>query len=96
MSTIGVFAFGFLGTVIVEIGVAAGRYDRHATLPKQYHQRAYWVVKLLLAVAGGVLAVAHGVSTPLLALQVGAATPLMITALRDANRTRSAPRELTP
>jgi hypothetical protein len=41
----------------------------------------FWVARLLLAMTAGGLAIAYDIKTPVLALHIGAATPLIVQAL---------------
>lgn len=49
-------------------------------LPDRYWKTVFWVIRLLLAVIGGGLAVAYEIDKPLLAAHIGAATPIIIKA----------------
>lgn len=61
-------------------------YVEPIVIPERYGRRAFWTARLLLAVAGGALAVAYGISTPILAANVGAATPAIIQTLTQGFR----------
>lgn len=52
--------------------------DGRIVIPAKYRSTVYWSVRAALAVAGGMLAVAYDVSTPVLALNVGASAGLVI------------------
>lgn len=76
------FLWGFAGSLAVEILVLNEIFqNEHITIPARYRCTMYWFVRLSLAVAGGGLAVAYGVQTPILALNIGATAPLLIRAL---------------
>jgi len=79
MSTQEIFIWGFTGSVAVEI-IKAFRYLQKppGKLPAIYFQIKFYIVGILVAVAAGGLAVAHEVNTPLLALDIGIATPLIL------------------
>jgi hypothetical protein len=55
-------------------------------LPPRYKNPAFWLVRMLLAVVGGGLALAYDITKPLLAANIGAATPLIIKAFSEGVR----------
>lgn len=75
------FLWGFLGSLAVEIVQIHFLLGSSRKLPLRYSNPNYWVARLLLALTAGSLAVAYDIKTPVLALHVGAATPLIIQAL---------------
>jgi hypothetical protein len=81
-----VFWWGVLGSAAVEIVTMWGYYEHDSDLPKRYKQLGFWVVRLLLAALGGGLAVAYEITKPLLAANIGAATPLLVRALAEGLR----------
>jgi len=81
MSPLEVFAWGFGGSIAVEIVTLFNALHQRPQLPARYHSLAFWVVRLLVAVVAGGLALAYEIQTPILAINVGAATPLIIQAL---------------
>jgi hypothetical protein len=88
MSPVERFAWGFLGSMAVEV-VALFRLfqktDDEFVLPPRYRRPLYWIVRIFLAAVGGGLAVAYDIENPILAANVGAATPAIVTTLtRDA------------
>jgi hypothetical protein len=50
----------------------------HGRLPVRYKRVPFYIVRLFLAAVAGGLAVAYGIQNPLLAVHVGAATPLIL------------------
>jgi hypothetical protein len=84
MTPIEQFAWGFLGSVAVEV-VALFRLfqksDGDFVLPGRYRSPLYWIVRVFLAVVGGGLAVAYDIENPILAANIGAATPAIVTTL---------------
>jgi|SRR6185503_17865566 len=88
MTPVEQFAWGFLGSMAVEV-VALFRLFQKAegefTLPLRYRSTLYWIVRIFLAAIGGGLAIAYEIENPLLAANIGAATPAIVTALtRDS------------
>jgi hypothetical protein len=80
-----VFLFGFLGSCAVEVVKLYEVYNSDLTgkkpLPKRYKRIGFWIIRLILAIMAGGLAVAYEIDKPLLAINIGAATPLIIQAL---------------
>lgn len=81
------FAWGFLGSLAVEVVTLfrlLQRADAPTVLPARYRSPLYWVVRLALAAVGGGLAVAYDIANPILAANIGAATPaIVMTLTRD-------------
>lgn len=51
-------------------------------LPVRYRTLTYWVICLILSSVGGFLAIAHNIKgNPLLAINIGAATPIILRSL---------------
>jgi hypothetical protein len=75
------FAWGFVGSLAVEVVQIHCLLGRSRKLPLRYSKPVYWISRLLLAMTAGGLAVAYDIKTPVLALHVGAATPLIVQAL---------------
>ncbi len=50
-------------------------------LPARYRKLGFWIVRLLLAIVAGGLAVAYGVGRCVPALHIGASAPLILQAL---------------
>lgn len=74
-----IFLFGMLGSVAVELVKLLSLYEAgKSSLPARYRKWRFWIVRVLIAVTGGLLALAHNVQTPILAVHIGAATPVII------------------
>lgn len=78
-----IFLYGFGGSAAVEVVMLHTIMQGGGKLPDRYRQPAFWVVRTLLAVIGGGLALAYGIDKPLLAANIGAATPLIVKAFSD-------------
>jgi hypothetical protein len=75
------FLWGFVGSLAVEIVKIHFVLGASRRLPLRYSKPMFWIARFLLAVTAGGLAVAYDIETPVLALHVGAATPLIVQAL---------------
>jgi hypothetical protein len=75
------FLWGFVGSLAVEIVKIHCYLGASRRLPLRYSKPTFWIARLLLAMTAGGLAVAYDIKTPVLALHVGAATPLIVQAL---------------
>jgi hypothetical protein len=90
ISTLAIFLWGAGGSVAVEIVTLWGYYEQGAgQLPARYRQVGFWIVRLLLAIMAGGLALAYEIQKPLLAVNVGASTPLLIRALAQGLRPKT-------
>ena len=80
MTTIETFGWGFLGSAAVEVVTLVALYSSPLRrLPPRYRKAGFWVTRAGLAVLAGFLAVAYEIDKRILAFNVGAATPLLIT-----------------
>ncbi len=85
------FFWGFLGSIAVEIVAAAHDYNSSGErLPDKYKRIDFYILRVLLAVVAGGLAVAYQIDKAILAFNIGAATPLIIqeftTGMRGVHR----------
>lgn len=82
MTAVEVFLWGLGGSVAVEIlDISRVYYKSSISLPARYRLWHFYVVRIILASIGGGLAIAYAIDKPLLAANIGAATPLLIDAL---------------
>ena len=76
------FLWGFVGGVSMEIPALNQLLQTgHVRIPIKYKTALYWLLRLCLCVAGGLLCIAYSVSTPIEAWTIGASAPLLIAAL---------------
>jgi hypothetical protein len=75
------FFWGLVGSLAVEVVKVHWFYGAARRLPLRYRDPVFWIARSLLALTGGGLAVAYRIETPVLALHLGAATPLIVQAL---------------
>ena len=82
MNALETFAWGLGGSLAVEIvEFVKLYYRRRFSPPYRYKLWHFYVLRVILAAVGGGLAIAYGIDKPLLAANIGAATPLLIEAL---------------
>ncbi|MGH9870764.1 MAG: hypothetical protein ACREAA_21715 [Candidatus Polarisedimenticolia bacterium] len=82
MTSLETFLWGFAGSVSVEIVALLGFYSlNRARLPERYSKVGFWITRLVLACLAGALAVGYDIQGRILAFNIGAATPLIITSL---------------
>ena len=80
MGPMDLFLWGAAGSIAVEVVHLVKRFNSGRPFPKKFKVRWYWVARAMLASVAGLVAVATQFDMPLLALQVGAATPLIVDA----------------
>ena len=74
------FVWGFLGSTAVELMNLFGFYSsRRGRLPTRYRKTGFWVTRSVLALVAGAIAVGYEIDQRILAVNIGAATPLIIT-----------------
>jgi len=79
VSQVSTFAWGFFGSCSVEIVALYLHYDSETPIPPRYRQPAFWIIRLLVSVIGGSLAIANGTdNNPILSMYIGASAPLII------------------
>jgi len=59
-------------------------YSDPIVFPERYHRKLFWIIRLILGVMAGGLALAFGAQTPVLALNIGASAPLILKALAQS------------
>jgi hypothetical protein len=75
------FFRGFCGSAAVELITLLQIYHGPTIrMPERYKRKGFWVVRLLLSVMAGGLAVGYKLDNPIVALNVGAATPSILIA----------------
>jgi hypothetical protein len=92
MNPLETFFWGFLGSAAVELMTLLGLYSsRRGRLPGRYRKAGFWVTRFGLALVAGALAAAYEIEQRILAFNVGAATPLIVTFM--AKGLRQVPRD---
>jgi hypothetical protein len=87
--------WGFLGSAAVELISLFGYYTtRGGRLPSRYRKIGFWITRFVLALLAGALAVAYEINKPILAFNIGAATPLIVTFMTKG--LRQAPQAVVP
>ncbi len=74
----GMFGVGVFGSAVVELLNAHKIFTRGGPFPKRYRSKWFWLVRTLVALAGGAFAAMYNPANPLLAVHIGASTPLLI------------------
>jgi hypothetical protein len=88
MSTLETFLWGFAGSAAVEVVTLLGYYyTKPLRLPDRYARAGFWITRLFLACLAGALAVGYEIDKKILAFNIGAATPLIVTSLARGFRT---------
>ena len=82
MSVFETFLWGFAGSVAVEVvAFLSYYYTNPVELPERYGKTGFWAARFILALLAGFIAVGYGIEQRILAFNIGAATPLIITSL---------------
>ena len=82
MTTIDVFLWGVGGSIAIEVVNLYHIYQPNKiVIPTRYTKISFWIIRSLLAIMAGGLAVAYNIDNPILAVNIGAATPLVLQAL---------------
>jgi len=78
MTSFECFLWGFGGSIAVEIVEVFKMFCTDSPMPQRYRRPGFYFVRFSLAVVAGGLAVAYKLETPIVAINIGAATPLII------------------
>lgn len=77
-----IFLWGFCGSAAVEVVNLYIYFNKDDnTLPSRYRRTGFWIIRVLLAIIAGGLALAYNIENPILAINIGAATPLIVQTL---------------
>ena len=75
-----VFGYGLLGGGLAEL-LKWYQMRESPTSPPYLGSAKYWILTVLIALGGGLLAAVQNVTSPLLALNIGISAPLILKAL---------------
>jgi len=75
-----IFGYGVLGGALAEL-LKWYQLRESPNSPPYLGSAKYWVLTVLMALAGGLLAAVQNVSNPLLAINIGISAPLILKAL---------------
>lgn len=75
-----IFGYGVLGGALAEL-LKWYQMRESPTQPPYLGSLKYWVLTVLMALAGGLLAAVQNVTSPLLAINIGISAPLILKAL---------------
>lgn len=74
-----IFLWGCAGSISVEIINLYSVYQQDKiSMPDRYKRVGYYIVRFFLVIMAGGLTLAYKLDNPLLALNIGAATPVLI------------------
>jgi hypothetical protein len=73
-----IFFAGVFGSWAVEILTIYNCYSEKTHLPLRYKKVGFWVTRCFISIVAGGLAVAYNIKVPILAIHIGAATPIII------------------
>jgi hypothetical protein len=86
MTKIQQFLWGFLGSLAVEaLDLNEAFHARQFRIPARCRSVFYWVVRISMALFGGMLAIAYNVQSPILAMNIGATVHLLIRVLQRSH-----------
>lgn len=81
------FFWGFAGSLSVEIVTIYQMFQSESfDVPVRYKIPLFWLARVGLAVVAGGLAIVYRIDNPLIAVNIGAATPLIMRALSQGYR----------
>lgn len=72
------FLFGVMGSVALEVVHFFRATSTGRPLARRYSRVHFWVGRILMALTGGILAIAYSVTSDILAIHIGATAPLII------------------
>ena len=82
MSPLETFLWGCTGSIAVEVvALLSYYYSNPVKLPGRYRKAGFWLTRLILVCVAGLLAVGYEIDQRILAINIGAATPLILTSL---------------
>ena len=87
-----VFLLGLVGGFLAEL-LKWYELKTSTNLPAYLHSLRYWIITILMAAAGGFLAVIYGIDAtkPLLAVNIGLTAPLVLKGLAALNPVQTIP-----
>ena len=94
MTATTIFLWGAAGSVAVDVLAALRIYESTSIkFPERYSHVLYYICRLILAGIGGGLAVAYDIDKAILAINIGASAPLILTSLSQgiAGNVQAAP-----
>ena len=78
MTDIERYIWGSFGSIAIELITTLAIFQSGRKFPSRYRRVWFWVVRLLVTGVGGGLAIAYSIDNKLLAVHIGAATPLIM------------------
>ena len=81
-----IFFLGVIGSIAVEAWNIHRAFESGTRLPSRYRRVGFWIVRGVLALIGGVVAVAYNIQADIIAFHIGASASALI-----SNFARQAP-----
>lgn len=78
LTPLGAFMWGAIGSAAIEVVTINREYRKHNKLPGYYKKWSFWLLRFIIVILSGFLVVAYKIKTIILAVQIGASTPLII------------------
>jgi hypothetical protein len=72
-----IFLFAFLGSWGAEIVFMSQIYHEQKDFPIRYRKIGFWIIRFLVSIIAGGVALAYNITLPILAIHIGAATPII-------------------
>ena len=78
--TLRTFLFGASGSAVVEVFLVVRAFEK-GRIPARYFKVGYWAFRIGLVAGSGLLALAYGVQSDILAFHIGATAPALLQSL---------------
>ncbi len=85
MRTVVAFLWGALGSFAIEIVSVVQTYQKLGRVPSRYHKFWFWTARTALVGIAGGLAVAFSPASPIAAIYIGVAAPLILERLASGS-----------
>lgn len=72
------FVWGVAGSFAIEVVYLARILGSGRPIPRKVRTRSYWIVRSLLGVVAGLVTVAFQAQAPIVAMEIGVATPFVV------------------
>jgi hypothetical protein len=87
MSPATVFACGFVASIAVDVVIATEVFNPgRIRVPERYRHPMFYLLRLVVALLAGFLAIVENANSPILAVIIGASAPLIFRGLASTNQ----------